>query len=289
MPGPGNPSSSVRLADRIDRKPPRVLFKYRDKNSQGARELFLDRRIWLSRPAEFNDPFDGAPTLRRPTEDETRAFVDENVGPWAEDERRAPREVRARMKEAFAEPGFWEHTHDHMRSEVGIYSMSATPTSLLAWAHYSCGHRGYCVKLNTSALYASKRVAVLPVTYSQHRPESSPLPSPDFEEHVEAYHLTKSEEWAYEEEIRVVSLELTGMVQCAPHLVAGVILGARMPLDDQRTIVGLLAKGRRRRNRPTVERAVLVDGAFAVAIEPVGRDELTRIVGGRDASRLLRA
>jgi hypothetical protein len=109
-------------------------------------------------------------------------------------------------------------------SEVGVISLSARRDSLLMWSHYGDGHRGFCLGFEQAALQAL--CTCRPVTYSDRFPEmmlddvmvvtvipltpkprrsaepirAIPNDDPDLLQIV----FTKSKQWSYEEEWRIL-------------------------------------------------------------------------------------
>jgi hypothetical protein len=96
---------------------PRVLYRYRPLRSLedlGREfELAAQSQVWLSKPSEFNDPYDSLFLQRGNTSDLT---------------------IR-------------------LREEFLICCFSANPYSLPMWAHYADNHRGVCLEYNVPSRY----------------------------------------------------------------------------------------------------------------------------------------
>src|SRR5438876_4345329 len=58
--------------------------------------------------------------------------------------------IRRRMKHSNGNPRpIEEHGFDKVLRQIGIYSMTADPASLLIWSHYADAHKGICVEFST--------------------------------------------------------------------------------------------------------------------------------------------
>ena len=126
----------------IDFENPRTLFKYRAFEWSALQSL-IDNKVWLAIPKSFNDPFDCRFYIDREHSDEellehlnfcaetrcdTRRFTLEDIP--------QERQHYENMLTAFEEGV----------QNAGVYCLAATPFEPLMWAHYSGGHRGFCIE-----------------------------------------------------------------------------------------------------------------------------------------------
>lgn len=171
-----------------------ILYKYISLHA--AQLILASAHIGFSRSSFFNDPFDKPVATPGPYEN--------------------PIESMFSGIKAQAKSQTWEEY-------TGILSLTRSPTNPLMWAHYSDGHRGAVLEINThDAGFTNEESNMIPaqfgsVVYSRRRP-TGPYYS-NFEEAVEVggtHHfvpshyekwqrlfLTKPFEWAYEEEVRI--------------------------------------------------------------------------------------
>jgi DUF2971 family protein len=89
---------------------------------------------------------------------------------------------------------------------VGILSLAEKPDSLLMWSHYADSHRGFVFEFDTSHAFFSRFGSdrLKKVRYSQQRPI---FESPQVLQNMNAIEtilLTKSIEWEYEQEWRML-------------------------------------------------------------------------------------
>jgi hypothetical protein len=244
------------------------LYKYfRPERLDGLR----NRRICFSRPSTFNDPFDCLPHfaesrelnpvgsrtyfLQARPEDISRPELREEVQNHV---RRSyekdpsftlhavmlvepmPADGQANMAQ-----GFREYLKPEMQNSMVVLSLSENQNSLLMWAHYAADHSGFAIGFNAEHPYFQSAGSnpgnpgyLHRVVYAEERP-SGVLGSLS----VEKAYLTKSPEWGYEREWRVLQRASNASEVLANdvHLfafpetaVAEVILGARMK-DTTRT------------------------------------------------------
>jgi hypothetical protein len=149
-----------------------LLYKYCDQAGIG---ILRSRTIWLSRPRAFNDPFDVNPHIDK---------FDEPIRMGAY---------------------VFQKTND-----IVVLSLAENCKSLLMWAHYAEHHRGFLIGFNGGGrILDDGLVARLPLdamSYCHHRP------SADRVKHLsdQKLYFTKSSEWAYEQEWRLVTSNLFG-------------------------------------------------------------------------------
>jgi len=158
----------------------------------------------------------------------------------------------------------------------GVYCLCEEWDQPLMWAHYSDAHRGYCLEFTISDEDWERFEVPLEMGYEPERPSLSTseflrhgklgLPPQGF---FDRTLLTKSKEWLYEKEWRMLRSSSEG--GCGPHpsprhLLTGMALGARMiPEDEQR----LRAWVRERRRPVAWYRARPEPNSYGLRIEPI--------------------
>ncbi len=126
--------------------------------------------------------------------------------------------------------------------ETGVFCLSAKFDSPLMWSHYADQHRGVCVEYGVSSLAAKK---LHPVAYGDSRKvKASQIRNWILNDDSDAQQtidkislLTKSKEWAYEREWRL--LGPVGL-NYSPISLKSVIFGMRCPQVIRYTIVRAL-------------------------------------------------
>ena len=132
----------------------------------------------------------------------------------------------------------------------GILSLSGTADNLLLWAHYASEHRGLAVQIDiedqTFAPSRDDRRFQLagPVRYAPRRPLI-----PETDEILFEHFFVKSQEWAYEQEFRIVRKLSSSVATIAgtpypihlfpvpPSAIRRVIFGARVPTADRDQLI----------------------------------------------------
>lgn len=163
---------------------------------------------------------------------------------------------------------------DELGKLVSIKCFSENWNNLLMWAHYADGGRGMCVEYDLALLNGNEPVLqhLFPVHYSSHRyikdgltdihaeiqtiknaiATGSELDDSAWLKDMMAFYLTKSSEWAYEQEWRIVvpqynlpssksQLQITdGNIDFC--CVSAVYLGCKMPIEKKRWIRHVVEK-----------------------------------------------
>ena len=116
-----------------------------------------------------------------------------------------------------------------------IYCLKPHPHSLLLWAHYAEKHQGICLEFDAGLEQLAQARRVL---YKDTLPIIGANEFADPKALVDAVLLTKSQEWAYEDEYRVLAraqdIDLAfstttknDFLHLAPGALTGVIAGCR--------------------------------------------------------------
>jgi hypothetical protein len=234
---------------------PDRLYKY---CGPGGLAILERAQIHLTQPRAFNDPFELKPHyattvyLRTPTR--VVAMHDVQV---------APHDAVLRIQNTV------------------VLSLSANPSSLLMWAHYTAAHTGLLIgfdpRLGILAGESPHRLFTR-VEYAAQRPSKL-----TYDQLSDAEVLcTKSQEWAYEQEWRVVDSlysadgEVDASGHCwpfniRPEAVTDVTLGCRVDPDtEQRTMRALL---RPEYEHVKLRQAVPDERQYGLQFEELPREE----------------
>ncbi len=239
-----------------------ILYKYLPLERQS---FFADGLLRFSQPSALNDPFECFPALPQTVVDEGLVHVrkvflnsqaNERLGVSRAEVRKQKRDYLKRAQQKLRDlptpaqfrRDFLEKGLANIDSKLGILSLSRRWNSSLMWAHYTSSHTGFCVGVDRNHDYFQQPNSdsegdffCLPVHYSDKRPsiEFRPLAPSD----AYAFLLTKSTDWKYEEEERVIALlSLADKLIDVPPLpvalfripheaIVEVIVGLRAPLN----------------------------------------------------------
>jgi DUF2971 family protein len=276
------------------------LYKYFASSRWEFLRSFLVR---YSQPKVFNDPFELEPCVteigipEQATDSFDAMFVTGVIG-WDEVSRERYGGVSfEELKEiAASRPEFWGPTATaeenseiwrtalrDLAESVGIFSLTEVPDSLLMWAHYAEDHRGFVVEFDcehpsfTRSVKNNQEFGTLRrVQYSNERPKRSFFQLTGLE-----VLFTKSKEWEYEREWRIVrkledaSTAVTSgtssvyLFQVPPESIRSIILGCRMPADTKDSIAQAVSRNPQLSSL-TLLAAKLHEREFSLNFEEVG-------------------
>jgi hypothetical protein len=219
-----------------------ALYKY--VSIEGLRRI-LQGSIRFTQPSAFNDPFELLPEIIVPAgEPERQISVSFDI---LADRRSAldmePEEVPEGCGSSDA---MSRDIVQQLNQSIGILSLSKNRDSLLMWSHYADQYAGAVVQFDGAHPFFTGQIDI---EYRSGRPRrhvntylnDAPVPVAEL--------CAKSEQWAYEREVRVVrplaECERIGedprgfpvFIQPIPaEAIKGVILGERTPVAEQREI-----------------------------------------------------
>lgn len=205
---------------RRDNSPPPVLYKYLDSN--GADKAFSAKgtvSVKFTPPNQFNDPFDCSPGgFKHMPESELRKSIVECMYNHEREFRDKFQHeglvfeeiVRGYLSGLLAidnvETARANASGNLFQADfskgVAILSLSEKNRNLLMWSHYAEQHRGIVLGIKSRAF---SRFSTLFVRYSKQRPKMGPGLTDDEDQ---LKYTTKSPDWEYEAEWRVVAMKL---------------------------------------------------------------------------------
>lgn len=183
-----------------------LYYKYlpiREKDNYFENEL-----LRFTQAGDLNDPFECLP--RKPQKGEFTEEIKLIAKIISGGNQKFEEHGVEKFNDEFIENTFIK-AYQNINNEVGILSLTKRWNNSLMWSHYTNSHKGYCVGFNPKheffkdylsedkkfsrhtkeVIYSDKRVKV---------PTSLAEPTLAFEPF-----LTKSTDWKYEEEVRVIS------------------------------------------------------------------------------------
>jgi hypothetical protein len=208
--------------------------------------IFTERTICCSNPEDFNDPWDCKPCFSKTLLHDVAGY--DRIVQWfvalgrkrnlsiVEDEHHK-REAELRSNRKLLEWMIDEASHGLWRAvsnQYRVYCQSALADVPLMWSHYAQSHRGLCLEFSTqNELFCG----ALPVVYRDTYPLFDLADSS--EDAALAVLLTKSDDWRYESEFRLIATApghfSPGMLQSRANFVKvpagtlkGVIMGCLM-------------------------------------------------------------
>lgn len=130
-------------------------------------------------------------------------------------------------------------------NSFGIYSLSKNYNNELLWAHYANSHRGFCIEYDFESLkeYQLQREYSCSVTYQKNMPIISSQDLFNTEQLIKKLMATKSINWEYEEEFRILT-GTSGVFHYYNKALKGVYFGYKTEKKFIKFIMRLL-KGRK--------------------------------------------
>ena len=235
---------------------PEKLYKYKSPEYRNIQNL-RDKKIWVPKPANFNDPFDcnrklhgkekyfeslglylNAISLRKKTA-RKHIWISEILKKNPSD-KAAIREIEKVLevhndgKSIRMKFDKYEQEINDLRKNMGVLSLAEKNDNLLMWAHYADSHKGMCLEFSTELSHngAENRLKdkefTNKVDYNDNYPSIAEMkifdqPQSSMQKHL---FLQKATCWEYEEEWRLL-MEDGGRAVTYPGKLTGIIFGAK--------------------------------------------------------------
>ncbi|EON93015.1 hypothetical protein MARLIPOL_06149 [Marinobacter lipolyticus SM19] len=219
-------------------------FKYLPFDD-GSLAVLTQGTMKYTRPMRFNDPFEVLPVYPRDPKEirnQDTDFLDEMIA-RAVGSKRIPISQRLAMRQKLAHhfanlPGTadWQ---EQVFGDMGVCCLSRNPFNILMWSHYARLHTGFVVGFRMQRLTdkcaesdVGYKMLPLPVDYSKERPKINW--SEATSEMIRKMVLTKSDDWSYEEEERVIEWSRPGEIlpYDRDNTLQYVITGAKMDKES---------------------------------------------------------
>ena len=236
---------------------PKILYKYRSLSGDSFRfshDIFMNNELYFPHPDQINDPFDCKipPSFDNLTKKDIEKFVkrvdrriiEAKVGNYDDWKRNFLATPISTIKERLKSSSFKSH------QEIGVLSLSGNEANLLMWGHYADSHKGICIGFDSSELsFAFKEMPLLPerVNYPEDNeyPKWYPLDIYNSgqrismsEEMIDQIYFTKSLDWKYEKEWRIIFPENGSTSQkINSNAIVSVHLGCEIEESAKETII----------------------------------------------------
>ena len=219
---------------------PRItkLYMYKPPK-ENTLKILRNNRLWASKPEHFNDPFDDGDLkiTKDFTEQDYLAATCRKYGKsdqW-------PREIVQYVDETLdADGNFTPQGRARVEKEIqklieknrnsGVVCLSEVCDSILMWSHYAQKHTGVCFEFTRAEDNdLGDEEICSPVIYKRHYPQINLgwLIHEDGRV-MEAMMWTKSWEWAYEQEWRLITTDCGDKEYPLSWPISCVILGVRI-------------------------------------------------------------
>jgi len=190
---------------------PKFLYKYQPANEKTIANL-EHQILWFSKPSTFNDPYDCAITPVVDLSDEEceewfdscwkRAITEDSKIFYEQNKNNKVKAARERLEdEAHI---LLDEKKREILSSWGVACFAEQKDVMLMWSHYADGHKGFCLKFDTSADFFRN---LLPINYIKEFPSvniGQALLGKEFPDILRPMIKTKARYWKYEREWRAL-------------------------------------------------------------------------------------
>ena len=232
-----------------------VLYKYRVWDNSNdpyefQRKILTHNELYLSSPNQFNDPFDSTlPFQYRKRDLKPRKIYKRMYAMSLIEWPHLPHFERDRIiKErigsgAFIDSKYSKERHEifikEINEEIGIFSLSENNSNILMWSHYADSHKGYCIGLDYNILLKIAKT-MGSVKYSDKFPKLSLFPKSPVDDFMQLF-ITKSEDWAYEKEVRIIMrFKARQTIKIPDNCIKEIILGYKMEKKHKNEIMEII-------------------------------------------------
>jgi Protein of unknown function (DUF2971) len=225
---------------------PKALYRYRSLERLAyTLEELRDGYVFLSNPADFNDPYDSAlsasyeqvqkqllekiaPEYGYDPNTESKFFQllgEKEKEEWSihkQHEQQAYESLMGGLLSLFYGPSAFRGNQDlfsSFRDLVRVSCFTTNPNSVVMWSHYANQHKGICVEFSGSSMLSSTKILEVlhPVRYTEElfhffsffnlKIDVDQVPNVNFDGWPILAACHKSKEWRYEKEWRLVSVD----------------------------------------------------------------------------------
>jgi hypothetical protein len=236
----------------------KFFFKYRNFLYSGDKDhtrILSYNEFFFPSASRFNDPFDSNFPFHY--DDFT---IDEFIRYWADRIKAEDPQVtgvdaakraqalynKSCTPEGKTEIKIWQQEilRQLRTNKIGIFSMSGICSNILSWAHYSQSHEGFCVGFGKEKLRnfvnSEGSLDLDQVEYREEYPIINVYRTDEHEKITKLF-WTKSIEWRYENEYRIIWYNgANKTLRTDGGIIDVVILGCRINLNDKHRIIEIL-------------------------------------------------
>lgn len=238
---------------------PRYLYKFRYFDKEGRHlKILSDKELFFASPDSFNDPFDCQAPVRS-----TAGSRDQIISRFVRIHKISYPYLTTAQPYEFATDSYQKKTfmsperiemlnkqkQDFISRSVGFFCMSSNYRTILSWSHYSDSHRGFCVGIEVKMLAKlcaayndthGPPMGLMPVKYDNLFPMIDPFVDSD-QAKLQKQFFTKSKEWEYEREYRVMLAEGANTFVKVENLeLRRLILGCQIRPENRNLIISIL-------------------------------------------------
>lgn len=168
------------------------------KRRNYALENLKSNTLWASIPDAFNDPFECDFYFTKDDMLNYMLLEYPQMKQQINNMRNDPNEC-ARIETSYA---YMQSEMEQIKKQFGVTCFSMSDSELLMWGHYANCHRGLCVEYDAAEIKPDITVKI--VDYDTELLRLRNFSDDALKESAERVLHTKSKEWSYENEVRVI-------------------------------------------------------------------------------------
>jgi hypothetical protein len=247
------------------------LYKFREFNTNNLTAL-SNKQLWFSNQSDFNDPFEGAHIKdNQIPQDILDTFICKSKADIGNEKFSEMLTEMGLIEGEFTNSELFQKIAEHdlqviidiiHNSKIVCLSLSEPKNdpinNNLMWSHYADGLRGFCLVFDSDLLqqdiYSSSNKTMRPIQIQyQSNPNTLKLldfmksesifGSDDYINFVQSVTetiATKSTEWSYENEFRILTLDKSNFHYYSENSLMQVIVGEKMPQVQRKLLLDII-------------------------------------------------
>lgn len=220
--------------------------------------LPIDRKDYLqneflrfTQPNDLNDPFECLP--QKPSEEEFNLLINTVILNLPKVNEEFEKNTKEKFNAEYLKD-LYKNANKNVNNDIGILSLSKNWNNTLMWSHYTNSHKGFCIGFDKNHNFFEDYLSedkctskfIKEVKYSDTRVKIPMILGQ--EKLIFEPYITKSLDWKYEEEIRIIS-SLNSSAEIKPKepynaylfkvphsCITEIILGANIELKNETEI-----------------------------------------------------
>ncbi|MFN8750132.1 MAG: DUF2971 domain-containing protein [Pseudanabaena sp.] len=269
-----------------------IVYKYL---SPARSDVLLDSRIRFTQPAVLNDPFETLPVFT-----EYRNTLKKVIPEFSQLEKESFNALGLSEEDVrnIALSNVLDNVAELFSPYFGILSLSRCRDNILMWSHYADSHQGFVIGFDSENKFftPSKGKAIdglRDVKYSRKRPILPPnglnsLNPDKMREWTEHILFTKSEDWAYEQEMRILAFLLAAdhkisvkdgwdicLYSFDSQAVKEIIVGSRASIQTRKTLTRIWLT---KYHEAEMFNSTISPTDFSVEIKPIDREKARLLI-----------
>lgn len=250
---------------------PTLLFRFRSlsgPSKEYTKHSVTRSEIYFSNPASLNDPYDCQISLdTQGTEKEWRKHVFRAVKHGSS--RKLGIHDRIQLTQRWMKEGKHKaldgESFGRITSRFGVACFSGIMSETLMWSHYADNHRGICLMYEPDKDRTQLLKTIAEVNYQRTYPRVRVVDLAKADEKTAiSLLLTKSSEWRYENEYRILLPRgAKRTLAFSPQALVGIILGSKISKQDEEEVKSWAVH---HPARPIIHYAGLNHGHFGMSL-----------------------